>query len=311
MACYHPLQAYRSLVRSNNGKSTITFKKSEGHPFLPVKIACGQCIGCRIDRSKQWAVRCMHEASLYENNSFITLTYSNKHLPWDQSLKKKHFQNFMKALRREYPRDKSDNIRYYHCGEYGERTKRPHYHAILFNLDFDDKYLWRENPRTGERYYRSETLEKVWGKGYCVIGEVTFQSAAYVARYILKKVTGNPAKDHYNKIIDYNTGECVDLQPEYTTMSRRPGIGKKWYEQYKNQLHPDDFVVWNGKKHKIPKYYDRLYEIEHAEEFERIKERRFKNAQKPNIKANNTPDRLAVRETIQQKKIDRLIRPEL
>lgn len=311
MACYHPLEAFRSLELNANGKRTITFKKNEGHPFLPLKIACGQCIGCRLDRSRQWAIRCMHESSLYRHNAFVTLTYNDRNLPWDGSLKKKDFQNFMKALRRGYTRDSTSAIRYYHCGEYGDRTRRPHYHAIIFNIDFDDKEIWKKNTRTGETYYTSEKLNRIWGKGYCVIGDVSFQSAAYVARYILKKINGHKASEHYTKIIDHNTGECVDLQPEYTTMSRRPGIGRGWYEKYKGQLQPDDFVVWKGKKHKIPKYYDHLYELENSKEFEIVKERRIKHASKDSIRQNNTPDRLSTREYIQKKKLERLIRPEL
>jgi hypothetical protein len=311
MPCYSPLTAYRSLSVDRNGKHTVSFKKLETQAYSQISIACGQCIGCRLDRSRQWALRCVHESKLWPKNSFITLTYSDIHLPWDNSLKKRDFQLFMKRLRKSNPRAKDDPIRYYHCGEYGERTRRPHYHAIMFNYDPPDKKHWKTNRRTGEKYYTSEELNRIWGKGYCVIGEVTYESAAYVARYVLKKINGPKSKEHYTHILSYETGECVDLQPEYTTMSRKPGIGKNHYEQFKSDIYPSDFCVHKGKKQKVPRYYDRLYEIENESEFRKIKERRVKNAQRESVKYNNTPDRLVIREKVQQSKLNRLIRPEI
>ena len=151
-------------------------------------VPCGQCIGCRLERSRQWAIRCVHEASLHTDNCFITLTYSPDCLPSDGSLNHDDFQKFFKRLRKHIAPKK---IRYYMCGEYGEdlqqpsKLGRPHFHACLFGLDFDDKQLYIV--RDDVKLYTSATLEKIWGKGFVTIGDVTFESAAYVARYIAKK----------------------------------------------------------------------------------------------------------------------------
>ena len=164
----------------------------------PEKLPCGQCVGCRLERSRQWAIRCMHEAQMHEDNCFITLTFNPESLddrsnPW--SLDVRDFQLFMKRLRKKY----GAGIRFYHCGEYGELNKRPHYHACIFGFDFPDKRLWKVT-NSGHRLYISESLDELWPFGFCTIGNVTFESAAYVARYIMKKVNGDAAADHYEWI---------------------------------------------------------------------------------------------------------------
>lgn len=269
---------------------------------MPVEVPCGQCIGCRLEKSRQWAVRCAHEASLYEKNCFLTLTYNDRHLPKDGSLHVDHFQKFMKRLRKAFPDQK---IRFFHCGEYGEKFARPHYHACIFNFDFADKKLWRKT-KDGNSLWTSETLEEIWGMGFCSIGDVTFESAAYVARYVTKKVTGKKALNHYNEI-NFDTGEILsERRPEYTTMSRRPGIGKPWLEKYSSDVYPDDFVLMDGKKIKPPKYYDSQFEIAYPSDFEKIKIERKKSGEKN--AENNTRDRLDVRETIHKLKAKTLRR---
>lgn len=151
------------------------------HPEL--RLPCGQCVGCRLERSRQWALRCVHEASLHDSNLFVTLTYDDEHLPEFNSLYYPDFQKFMKRLRKKFSRE---NIRFYMCGEYGETTLRPHYHVILFNFDLPDRRLYRRS-HSGDHLFTSEILTKIWGKGFCPFGNVTFQSAAYTARYIMKK----------------------------------------------------------------------------------------------------------------------------
>ncbi len=290
MPCYHPITGYRSKAVSKNGKRVIVFNAHEGYIDLPVTVPCGQCSGCRLERSRQWAIRCVHEAQLHSDNCFITLTYNNEHLPKDRSLDPRSFQLFIKKLRKSQEPKK---IRYFHCGEYGDLNGRPHYHAILFGHDFEDKHLWmqnRDNP-----IYRSPTLEKTWGMGYCSIGEVTFKSAAYVARYIMKKRTGPNAKDYYG-----------DLHPEYTTMSRRPGVGKNWLEKYSSDVYPGDFIILENKKLRPPRYYDSQNELKNEQEHNKIKRQRKRNLKKH--KHNNTPERLKVRETIHEKQIERLQR---
>lgn len=292
MPCYSPLKGYRSRYVNESGKRSIVFSAKEGYLDLPVEVACGQCIGCRLERSRQWAIRCVHEASLHDENCFITLTYDNEHLPPDGSLKVEDFQKFMKRLRKHF---NGERIRYYHCGEYGDRTNRPHYHALLFGIDFRDKSLFRISP-SGEKLYRSPTLERLWPFGYSTIGNVTFESAAYVARYIMKKVTGEKAEEHYQ-----------GRTPEYTTMSRRPGIAAGWYEKYKDDVYPRDEVIMRGKPMRPPKFYDRLYEIDDEVGYELVKARRKAEAKK--YADNQTPERLRVREAVKKAQISRLVRP--
>lgn len=233
----------------------------DGYSDRRVDVPCGRCFNCRMEKAKEWAVRCMHEASLYEKNCFITLTYNDDCLPVNGSLNKKHFQLFMKRLRKRFGND----IRYYHCGEYGSKSQRPHYHACLFNFDFEDKEV--VGSRLGNNIYSSKTLDRLWPYGFTSLGGVTFQSAAYVARYIMKKITGPDADSHYKGRI-----------PEYTTMSRRPGIGSGFYDQFKDDIYNCDVVVLkDGIKVRPPKAYDRKFAIENPEEFEILKGKRQLN----------------------------------
>ena len=296
MPCYHPMQGYRSRA---DGK-TIVFNPTHGWVDRPLTIPCGQCVGCRLERSRQWAVRCVHEASLYEDNCFITLTYNNESLPEDGSLNKKHFQDFMKRLRKKY---KNKKIRYYHCGEYGDKNFRPHYHAIIFGLQFDDQKLFTVN--NGEKLYTSEKLEKLWPFGFSTIGTVTFESAAYVARYVMKKVNGKNAKNHYERV-DSNTGEIYSLVPEYNTMSRRPGIASGWFDKYKDDVYPSDNIHLRDKTFRPPKFYDKMYEHLMPNEMEKIKKQRMINMQKH--ATDNTADRLAVKEQVKNAQLNKLIR---
>lgn len=210
MACFKPLIAYRTKG------GDITFRQGQG-VGLSFSLPCGQCVGCRLERSRQWAMRCLHESQLHKANCFVTLTYSDEFLPLDGGLSKRHFQLFIKRLRRAYP---NEVIRYFHCGEYGGKTFRPHYHAIIFGLDFDDKILFSDGSNP---VFTSDKLESIWGLGFCTLGAVTFESAAYVARYVMKKVTGHMAEKHYERV-STETGEIYQLQPEYITMSLKPAI---------------------------------------------------------------------------------------
>lgn len=293
MSCFEPLQGYRTR------SGTIVFDKSKAfHSLAKQTVPCGRCIGCRLERSKQWAIRIMHEASLYpHNNSFITLTYDNVHLPRDRSLDVTHFQRFMKRLRFRFA---PKTIRFFHCGEYGEKTFRPHYHAILFNHTFDDKYLWMNN--NGHHLFRSHELERLWEFGHSSIGDVTFESAAYVARYIMKKVTGDLAIRHY---LDEDTG--VVRQPEYTTMSRRPGIGKAWIDKHMHDTYKDDSVIVRNRPMQPPKYYDSQFEIVEPELFKNVKEVRKEMVRI--FMPHNTPERLAVRKKVKEASFTKLIRP--
>jgi hypothetical protein len=218
----------------------------------------------------------MHEASLWDNNSFVTLTYNDENLPRQgnsTTLIKKDFQDFMKRLRE--PNQELDwtpptPIRYYHCGEYGDQFGRPHYHAILFNTTFPDlkQIQGKKDLKT------SRILDSIWGKGFTSVGAVTFESASYVAGYVQKKINGEQKQEHY-QIVDEETGEYFgQRQQEYSTMSRRPGIAGLWFAKHKNDVYPSDNIHIRGKEMRPPKYYDRLYEIECPGDMERIKENR-------------------------------------
>lgn len=289
MTCYHPLIAY-DISRGKSDKKVIAFIGSaEEHPDLYIKaqsdehafvIPCGQCIGCRLERSRQWAIRISHEASLYDHNCFITLTYMDKYCPL--SLDVRHFQLFMKRLRKKF----GNGIRFFHCGEYGDLNQRPHYHACLLNFDFPDKKLYYVN--NGYNYYLSESLSDLWPYGIHLISDLTFDSAGYVARYVLKKLTGDAA-------VAYG-----DRKPPYVTMSRRPGIGRAWIDKYLEQTYNHDFIVINGHKCLPPKFYDRVLQDSHADWYDYIKEQR---SARFGDSLDSTIDRLNVREECVERKI--------
>ncbi len=264
MPCFHPLTGYPQPCGG------LTFNRNKSLYPVPIKVPCGQCIGCRLERSRQWAIRCVHEGALHDHNSFITLTYDDKHLPPTGTLVKAHFQKFIKRLRKQILPLK---IRYYHCGEYGDKLRRPHYHAIIFGYAFPDRQLFKDGKN---KLYTSTILEKCWTAGFSTIGDLTFETAAYTARYIMKKVNGKNADHHYRNI-DKTTGEYWQIQPEYTTMSRRPGIAADWFKRYSLDCYPSDFITIKGRKMKPPKYYDRLFEHDSPEIMQQIKAERLKN----------------------------------
>lgn len=312
MPCYSPITGYRSRVKNDSGKYPVVFNMNDGWIDKPVQVPCGQCIGCRLERSRQWAMRCVHEASLYDQNCFITLTFNDDYLSENRSLCKSDFQNFMKRLRKCFLSIEKpdwinklypsmiwipfDKIRYFHCGEYGDKLDRPHHHACLFGLDFPDKVLW--SVRDNVKLYRSKILENLWEFGHSTIGDVTFESAAYVARYCMKKITGDKADAYY-----------AGRVPEYTTMSRRPGIGLDWLKKFHADVYPDDKVVVRGDVLcKPPKYYDDKYsEIDLTKEkfIDKLKLLRKKKAEG---NPHNTYARLAVRESIKRQRVAQLRR---
>ena len=201
----------------------------------------------------------------------------------------------MKRLRsNQSPR----KIRYYYCGEYGENTGRPHYHALLFNYSPKDKIVWSE--REGNVLWTSEELTRLWGKGHVVIGEVTFETAAYTARYIMKKITGEGAQEHYQSL-DRETGEIHQIRPEFSDMSRRPGIGAPWLEKYKTDVYPFDEVVVRGRPMMPPAYYDDLLEKIDEETLKKVKAARQVSRGKQ--ASNNTRERLDVREKVAKHKL--------
>lgn len=295
MTCYHPLTAYRLF-----GESKLKFYRPlRGDVIETLQVPCGQCVGCRLERSRQWAVRCIHEAQLHKHNCFITLTFAPEHLPSPPSLDVRDFQLFMKRLRKKY----GSNIRFFHCGEYGERGGRPHYHACLFNFDFPDKVLWRTV--NGCNLFISKSLTELWPFGFSTIGEVTFESAAYVARYVLKKITGRESQSHYERV-DPTTGEIYQAQPEYVTMSRRPGIASGWFDKFQSDVYPHDYVVVRGHKCRPPRFYDNRFKALLPLDFEEIQYQRYLDSLEHSD--NNSPSRLLVREEVQIARLRKLPR---
>lgn len=305
MPCYNPITAWYSKHLNDNGKRGLTFTKKYAYDDRELNIPCGKCTGCRLNRSRIWAIRCVHEASLHPENCFITLTYNDENLPHDLSLNKAHHQKFMKRLRKYIGGEK--RIKYFHAGEYGSKGQRPHYHTILFNYDFKDKELLSE--RNGNLLYTSPLLSKIWDKGFVTIGDVTFESAAYVARYCLKKINEvDPNHRDYERYIDQysrinqETGEINFVLPEYSTQSN--GIGKEWMKKYQSDLRKG-FITINGVKVDIPRYYlDKLEEIDN-DLYQEIKEtivNRERNTDEQTIA------RLRVKEKVKQAATQTLIR---
>lgn len=298
MTCYHPLTAFVDLEEKTlSGKKKICFSTPKGlGQYEEIRLPCGKCIGCRLERSRQWAVRAIHEALLHDANCFITLTYSDEFLHPSGNLKfhKNDFVLFMKRLRKKF----GSGIRFFHCGEYGELWQRPHHHAILFGCDFTDKILVGRNC-SGHFLYTSPTLERLWPFGIVRVGACTFESVAYVARYVTKKITGDEAYNHY-----------YGRDPEYITMSRRPGIGHDWLLQNPEIYNYDEIIIRNGIKCRPPDYYDRIFEEIAPEFMEELKEKRRVKA----IECAVDDERLSIKEEyklLQAKKLVRNLEKEL
>lgn len=302
MPCYHPLKAWRSRT----GGPPV-FSEKDGWLDKPLNLPCGRCIGCKRDRARQWAVRCMHEADMHDMNSFLTLTYDEAHLPEDRSLDKTAFPKFMKRYRKYLG---SRKIKSFYCGEYGEETGRPHYHAIIFGHEFGD--IEHVEDTNGNNYYFSPALARLWPFGHHVIGSVTFDSCMYVAKYCIKSVNGDVRKERYT-FVDEDTGEIFEVLPEFGHQSN--GIGKEWFERFRTDVwsgKDDDFVVTsNGVPSKPPRYYfKKLQEWEDSQPF-LVNSRGvvYRNAYSRDIKGrrntamrdaadDNTPARLAAKEAV-------------
>lgn len=300
MPCYHPMPA----VRMVDGSVKFVSRNKKGVDGA-LELPCGQCIGCRLERSRQWAMRCLHESSLYDRNSFITLTYDDSNLPPGGSLDYSDFQKFMKRLRK----NSKSSVRFYMGGEYGESTLRPHFHACLFGYDFPDKVYFRKSS-SGEKLYTSKFLESLWPYGLSSIGDVTFQSAAYIARYCVQKVTGDAASLHYacDEFIDRDGVIRHSVVPEFNHMSLKPGIGARWLSKYQTDVFPRDYVVVNGVKTKPPKYYDVLFERENPGVFSDLVAQRELDAYSGFLSGEQSVARLSVKEQVNSAQLSQLKR---
>ena len=307
MTCFVPLKCWEASERQQNGRKQIYFGKRRKHSDMRAEVKCGQCIGCRLDRSREWAIRCAHEAKEHSENCFITLTYAEDPV----TLIHADFQKFMKKLRRALP---GQRFQYYMAGEYGSvydanGTKkdgllgRPHFHMLLFGYDFPDRVFYKRSP-SGIAMYNSEFLSDRWGHGHAVLQDFSIEAAAYVARYVTKKITGDRAAEHYTKV-DVTTGEIIEVEPEYNRMSLKPAIGKRWLEKYYADVYPKDFVTEGGIKFKPPRYYDKMFEHLDPAKMAEIKEKRQEVARAE----RDTPERLETRHEVKKLQAKRLLRP--
>lgn len=254
MACYHPIPAYQDRPGA------------EVHLWPPVGTAttnlpCGKCIGCRTDLATDWARRAEHEASQWEHNCFVTLTYDDDHLPEHGHLRPKDLQKFIKRLRQAVRRTlrrreptilsvRPTGPRYLACGEYGENTNRPHFHLLLFNCAFSDQKA------VGKDLHESATLARYWKLGGHRIGQLTGASANYVAQYSFKKLAlpeGSYEEDDGNVIfIPRHDIEGEIYKDAFLRASTVPPIGNGWVRKYGSDL-KHGFLIAHGKKQRIPR----------------------------------------------------------
>lgn len=303
MACYHPLRAVYLYGTTDNGKRQVRVLKEAStenryvyqnrhkpdilecspdrslddrfwRPLNTFEVPCGKCVGCRLDYSRKWATRLMMELPYHEQSFFVTLTYNNDNLPIGDkgmpTLVPDDVSDFLKRLRREQDYHRGGKIRFFAAGEYGSQTARPHYHLILFGWTPPEGDLVKLSySNQGHPYYRSLLIERLWPYGYNVVGGVSWQSCAYVARYILKKQKGDAASiydDH-------------GIEPEFVRMSRMPGIGYQYYEDHKDDMLLDGYVqLTDGMRAPLPHYFDPFFERDYEAEYDGYREHREEQA---------------------------------
>lgn len=257
--CTRKIQAWRG--RGDDGFPKIVFTPREGFHDLPVQLPCGKCPDCQSRKRGEWAARMAFEAREHDATSFVTLTYDEHHVPEDYGLEVRDWQLFAKRLRKKFGR-----FRYFTVGEYGGRGLRPHFHAVVYGLDFArDREFWKLTPE-GYPLYRSKALTDTWAKGDAVIGTFTPQAASYVAKYVQKG-------DQRGKTlvrVDPVTGQCWDVRAEFATMSRRPGIGRGYFDAWRREVYQHDSVVVDGAERPVPRYYDRLLKDADPEAYEDV-----------------------------------------
>lgn len=274
MTCVSPLDCYYPIKKDVNGKRKLIFKEHKSFidvngfvyeildkspSYLHIKVPCGKCIGCKIDKSREYALRSMDEKYIHPVSCFVTLTLNNENN--DFSLHKAEFRSFMKRFRYFY----GNNIRFMAVGEYGspKNSFRPHYHVIFYNFNFPDAKPFYTDQNV--IYKRSKHFEEnVWTKGYSVIGDVTLESSAYVARYCTKKLYD----DHKGYIV-----KARNLEPEFLLSSRMPGLGYDYFMSNPHNLIKRGYsTLTNAKgqpiKFSIPRYYRDIYKKFYPDEFE-------------------------------------------
>lgn len=264
MQCTRPVHGYYARRQNPTGKRSVVFTQSSGFTDLPVTLPCGKCLGCRMEYARQWAVRCEHEIRSHEHSCFVTLTYDDASVPYTadglMTLSLDDVTKFWKRLRKRLGR----KVRFFQCGEYGGKTQRPHYHALVFGW-FPDDVVSNGNSNSGEPLYTSKFLDDVWGYGICTVQDATWRTANYVARYVTKKlVNPDDASDSRRR--------------EFLTMSRKPGIGNAWATDRLEEWFSRDALVSNGREMRPPKYYEGLLEKRCPELLSIVKSQRRKVA---------------------------------
>lgn len=294
MSCFRPLRA----LRDPSGTVSIV-----GRPDAAwsMELPCGRCVGCKMDRARAWSIRIGHEASCWDANVFVTMTYEKLE---STSLDYSHWQDFMRSLRKKLRGVSSVSdkgtlrrpLRFFVAGEYGKLYRRPHWHAVLFNTWFPDSKELKNGTFT------SDMLDGLWDRGNCHIGRVTAQSAAYVAGYTQSKSYGREAETAYLDGIDYETGELLYRVPEFCQMSRDPGIGGYWYRRFGRDLFPLDKAVQDGKTWKVPRYYYEKLKVDDPQLAEEVAYERSLRAEQVDP-AESSPERRGVKEEIMQRRV--------
>ena len=259
MPCNRPQSAWRGL----GGRLVWSREKALNHA-APVVIPCGKCWGCRVDKKRSWALRIHCEAMMHDENCFVTLTYRDE--PYGGSLCKPHMDKFLKNLRNQLWNKHKLKIRFFQTGEYGEKLGRPHHHAIIFGWMPSDTTLYKDTSHG--KLYTSSILEKAWPHGFVTVSAYDYACGSYVAGYVTKKITGDQAEDHYQKV-DTATGELFTIEPEYSTMSRRPGIGASWLDAYHTDLEKG-FITVGAKKFSVPRYFSERMARMYPESYEKL-----------------------------------------
>ncbi|QCQ84933.1 replication initiator protein [Blackfly microvirus SF02] len=296
MSCYSPINAWHSKsVNPDTGKRLLQFKPQGSFFGYRIKLPCGACPGCKLERSRQWGIRCMHENRMHKNSCFITLTYRNETLPSNGSLVKRDLVLFHKRFHNRLLRERGFGIRYYACGEYGTTHKRPHYHSLIFGYDFADKLLYSRN-RRDEPIYSSRLLDEIWGLGDCKLGEVTFDSACYVARYCMETVSKKEREAGHYVVYD-SDGLVHERVPEFQMMSRVPGIGSTYFDRYKSEIMAHDTIIMGNREVPSVRYYDQKIEAIDPDRYRVIKRNRVRKALLGD-KLEAGPDRMRIKELL-------------
>ena len=269
--CTSPIDGWRSKGLSVRGKRSVVFDIKQGFHDRPVTVPCGRCMECRLKKKREWALRCLHESSLHEENSWLTLTYDDEHMPSRWQLRKSDLSEFIKRLRSREAYDatkagrRERRFKFFGCGEYGGKFDRPHYHLLLFGYHFRDSEFF--TVQNGFRVFKSELCDEVWSRGICDLGEVTFDGMAYLAKYVTKR---DRKEEEALKSCGY--------EPEFLLMSRggrySRGIGYEWWKQYGEEALANDSVILKGREVAQPRYYDELNEVQEPEKVAKVKARR-------------------------------------